>query len=209
MRQVQQQRSILPTVVQNGAVLNSSRLPIALGIALLGTLLLTVLEALLFVFINHAHLAGLLALPAQAPQLIIIPIIEFVLLVLAVRVGSMPLAIYRYLQDVRVAQEQYYQLYTPLTALTNIRQTPGPNEQGVVSSVIEERVAILDLVQQQDTDQLILGVPGAGKTTALRVYQYSASEHPWQLVFRRNRVPIYVPMKNYSLFSKDIPSYSF
>ncbi len=202
MRQVQQQRSILPTVVQNSVMLDTSRLPIALAIALLGTLLLTVLEALLLVFINPAHLAGLLALPAQAPQVFIVPVIEFVLLVLAVRLGSMPLAIYRYLQDVRAAQEQYYQLYTPLTALTNIRQTPGPNDSGAVSSVIEERVAILNLVQQQDTDQLILGVPGAGKTTALRVYQYSASEHPWQLVFRRNRIPVYIPMKNYSLFLK-------
>ncbi len=202
MRQVQQQQSILPTVVQNSVIPNPSRLPIALGIALVGTLLLTLLEAILIVLINPTHLAGLLALPSHAPQVFIVPVVEFALLILAVRVGSMPLAIYRYLQDVRTAQEQYYQLYTPLTALTNIRQTPIANEQGAVSSVIEERIAILDLVQQQDTDQLILGVPGAGKTTALRVYQYSASEHPWELVFKHNRVPIYVPMKNYSLFLK-------
>ncbi len=202
MRQVQQQQPIVSTVVQHSAMSDTSRLPIALGIALVSTLLLTLLEAILILLIHPTHLAGLLALPSHAPQLLIIPIIEFVLLVLAVRLGSMPLAIYRYLQDARAAQEQYYQLYTPLTALTNIRQTPTVNEQGAVSSVVEERVAILDLVQQQDTDQLILGVPGAGKTTALRVYQYSASEHPWKLVLKRNRVPIYIPMKNYSLFLK-------
>ncbi|GAC1400746.1 MAG: hypothetical protein NVSMB49_13620 [Ktedonobacteraceae bacterium] len=201
MRQVQQQQSITPIVVQSSAMPTSSRLAITLGIALVGTLLLTLLAAVLIVFINPLHLAGLLALPAHAPQVYSIPIIEFVLLVIAVRLGSMPFAIYRYLQDVRTAQEQYYQLYTPLTALTNIRQSPSANEQGL-APVIEERVAILDLVQQQDTDQLILGVPGAGKTTALRVYQYSASEHPLDLVFKRNRVPIYVPMKNYSLFLK-------
>ena len=104
MRQVQQQRSIAPTVVQNSMMLNTSRLPIALVIALLGTLLLTVIEALLLVFLLPTHLTGLLALPVQAPQILIIPAIEFVLLVLAVRLGSVPLAIYRYLKDVRTAK---------------------------------------------------------------------------------------------------------
>ncbi len=200
MRQVQQQQSTMPTVVQNDAMLLQSRLPIALGIALVGALLVTLLTAGLILLINPAHLVGLLALLTHTPQLFFIPVLVFVLLVLAVLFGSIPLAIYRYLHAVRAAQEQYKQLYTPLTALTNIRQTPDSHEQS--ASVVEERVAILDLVQQQDTDQLILGVPGAGKTTALRVYHYSASEHPWDLVFRRKRVPIYVPMKNYSLFLK-------
>ncbi|HCI78634.1 MAG TPA: hypothetical protein DHW02_02970, partial [Ktedonobacter sp.] len=96
-------------------------------------------------------------------------------------------------------------LYTPLTAMTNIRRVPTPDPQGTpvaTAPVLEERIAILDLVQQQDTDQLILGVPGAGKTTAMRVYQYLVSQHPLQLVLRRQRIPVYVPMKNYSLFLK-------
>ena len=202
MRQVQQQQATTPTVVQNNAMLPTSRLPIALGIALGGALLVTLLTAGLILLINPAHLTGLLALLAHAPQLLLIPLITFILFVLLVLFGAMPLALYRYLHAVRAAQEQYKQLYTPLTALTNIRQTPDTYEQGAMGPVIEERVAILDLVQQQDTDQLILGVPGAGKTTALRVYHYSASEHPLDLVFRRKRVPIYIPMKNYSLFLK-------
>ncbi len=202
MRQVQQQQSTTPTAVQNSDVPSLSRLPIAFAIALVGTLLLTLIEAVLILLISSSHLAGLLALPAHAPYVFILPVIEFALFVLAVLLGSMPLAIYRYLRDVKAAQAQYHQLYTPLTALTNIRQTPNANEQGSIAPVVEERIAILDLVQQQDTDQLILGVPGAGKTTALRVYQYSASEHPWELVLKRKRVPLYVPMKNYSLFLK-------
>ncbi len=207
MRQVQQQQPVIPDVVQIGGVSSPSRMPIALMLALAGTLILTLLEAVLILLINPAHLAGLLSLISHAPLLLLIPIVEFVLLFVAVRFGSMPLAIYRYLYDVRAAQEQYKQLYTPLTALTNIRQTPDPTRQRKTGPVIEERVAILDLVQQQDTDQLILGVPGAGKTTALRVYHYSASEHPWDLVFKRKRIPIYIPMKNYSLFIKSyLPS---
>jgi len=202
MRQAQQQQPITPTVVQRGITSSPSRLPIALVLAFAGTLLLTLLEAALTALINPLHLAGLLAAVTHTPLVFIIPVIEFTLLVVVVLLGSMPLAIYRYLHDVRAAQEQYKQLYTPLTALTNIRQTPDVTTQRTTGPVIEERIAILDLVQQQDTDQLILGVPGAGKTTALRVYQYSASEHPRDLVFTRKRVPIYIPMKNYSLFLK-------
>lgn len=202
MRQVQQQQPIPSNTVQSGTVSSPSRLPSALMLALAGTLLLTLLEASLVLLLNSAHLAGLLKLVTHSPLVLLIPVVEFVLLFVAVLYGSMPLAIYRYLHDVRAAQEQYKQLYTPLTALTNIRQTPDTTAQRTTGPVIEERVAILDLVQQQDTDQLILGVPGAGKTTALRVYHYSASEHPWDLVFKRKRIPIYVPMKNYSLFLK-------
>ena len=124
MRQVQQQQATTPTVVQNNAMLPTSRLPIALGIALGGALLVTLLTAGLILLINPAHLTGLLALLAHAPQLLLIPLITFILFVLLVLFGAMPLALYRYLHAVRAAQEQYKQLYTPLTALTNIRQTP-------------------------------------------------------------------------------------
>ncbi len=206
MRQVQQLTT--STAVQKGATPLVSRLLFCLLIGLVGTLMLTLLEVGILWLVNPFHVlgsdssAGLVALPSHAPQSLLVPIIELAAISLAVFLSTKPLAFIRYLQEVRTVQEQYHQLYTPLTALTNIRKTPEIDQRDKTAPVIEERVAILDLVQQQNTDELILGVPGAGKTTALRVYQYLASEHPWKLVLRREKVPVYVPMKNYSLFLK-------
>ncbi|HEY5004022.1 MAG TPA: hypothetical protein VII61_12760, partial [Ktedonobacteraceae bacterium] len=118
-----------------------------------------------------------------------------------------PAGLIVYLRRVHKAQQQYHDLYTPLTALTNIRKALDEYGQGINAPTVtiqEEQVSILDLVQQQDAHQLILGVPGAGKTTALRVYQYSASQKPFELALRRKRIPVYVPMKNYSLYLKKV-----
>ncbi len=50
-------------------------------------------------------------------------------------------------------QQQYHDLYTPLTALTNIRRALDEYEQGTNAPTVtiqEEQVSILDLVQQQE-----------------------------------------------------------
>ncbi|GHO91340.1 hypothetical protein KSF_013880 [Reticulibacter mediterranei] len=149
-------------------------------------------------------LADLLAFPKQTPQLLLIPLLIFLILFFLVFLAIPPLKLVSYLRAVHKAQEEQHKLYTPLTALTNLRQaTENYGQERTASPLsLQENVSILDLVQQQDAHQMILGVPGAGKTTALRVYQYLASQRPWRLVFRRGRIPIYVPMKNYSLFLK-------
>src|SRR5581483_7384237 len=140
----------------------------------------------------------------QYPQLLLCPLLAFIVLSLLAFFAMQPLALVSYLRAVHKAQEEYHKLYTPLTALTNLRQaTESYSQERTVSPPIQENVSILDLVQQQNTHQMILGVPGAGKTTALRVYQYLASQRPWRLVFQRDKIPVYVPMKNYSLFLKN------
>ncbi|GCE28025.1 hypothetical protein KDA_35090 [Dictyobacter alpinus] len=115
-----------------------------------------------------------------------------------------PLAIMRYLRAVHAAQKDYNDLYTPLTALTNIRQTADlaqlPEQHGTIQR--DEQVSILHLVENQRSHLLVLGVPGAGKTMALRVYQYISSQKTFGLALSRNKIPVYVPMKNYSLFLK-------
>lgn len=186
-----------------------SALLISGGITLLFALLFTGILWLwnpLHFPVNSAHfVVSLLALLNQSPLLLLIPLLVFLALFFLAFFAIQPLALVSYLRAVHEAQEDYHKLYTPLTALTNLRQaTERYAQEHVVSPhTIQEYVSILDLVQQQDTHQMILGVPGAGKTTALRVYQYLASQQPWQLVFRRGKIPLYVPMKNYSLFLKN------
>ena len=211
VNEVHQQQNMTMTTAEQVARPLSSRLRFGVLIALLATLILSLLEVGVLWLVNPLHalagtrLAGLLVLPLHVPLLFTIPLAEIVIVALLLIFGVVPLTLVSYLREVNAAQASYYHLYTPLTAMTNIRRVPTPNPQGTPAAtapVLEERIAILDLVQQQDTDQLILGVPGAGKTTAMRVYQYLVSQRPMQLVLRRQRIPVYVPMKNYSLFLK-------
>src|SRR5581483_267872 len=182
---------------------------IGLGI----TLILTLLEIGILWLLNPLHLTGntqqrfsaMLALPAHSPQWLLLPLGELAVASLAAAVAARPLALMAYVHDVHQAQEEYHKLYTPLTALANIRKTAEVTQEDITTPTIymrEEQVSILDLVQQQDTHMLILGVPGAGKTMALRVFQYNASQKPFSLAMARGRIPVYVPMKNYSLFLK-------
>jgi HEAT repeat protein len=136
---------------------------------------------------------------------LVLLVVELLVVVLLVVLATRPLAIFTYSRNVRAAQEEYHKLYTPLTALTNVRTSSDTYSAAQTSPTVvvkEEQVSILDLVQKSMAHQMILGVPGAGKTMALRVYQYIASQHPWQILLRRSRIPVYVPMKNYSLFLK-------
>jgi HEAT repeat protein len=191
----------------------SARLLSSLLLGVGVTIILTLLVACILLFVDPFHALGnaanrfpaLLALPVHAPQLLLIPLVVLLVVFLTTLLAARPLALVSYLRNVHAAQEEYHKLYTPLTALTNIRKALDNYSQDATAptvSVQEEQVSILDLVQQQDAHQLILGVPGAGKTMALRVYQYLASQQPMTLLFKHERIPIYVPMKNYSLFLK-------
>lgn len=176
-------------------------------------LLFLLVEAAILLLFNPGHLLGsttnrvaaLGTLTAHTPLVLLLIVVEIVLAILLIMRVARPFALFLYLKDVRKAQADYHKLYTPLTALTNIRKTLDtslPDTTSPTLAVREEQVSILDLVKNSDAHQMILGVPGAGKTTALRVYQYIASEHPWRLLLRSGRIPVYVPMKNYSLFLK-------
>lgn len=174
------------------------------------TLILTLLVLGSISLINPFHVPGsilsrLSPLLSALPFMLLLVLIALILFSLLAFFLARPAGLIRYLRHVHKAQQEYHDLYTPLTALANIRRALDEYEQGTNAPTVaieEEQVSILDLVQQQDTHQLILGVPGAGKTMALRVYQYSASQQPLKLIFRRERVPVYVPMKNYSLYLK-------
>jgi HEAT repeat protein len=141
--------------------------------------------------------ADLFTLCAHFPLLLLLPVIICGVFFMVWLMLAQPLALVAYLRALHTAQEKYYKLYTPLT---NISQVCTPDMQDVPQQ--EEQVLLLDLIQQQDIHQMILGGSGSGKTTGLRTYQHIASQQPWELVFNRGRIPVYIPLKNYSLFLK-------
>ncbi len=205
---IQEQRFITTKDMMQQALSSRFLKSLCIGIGI--TCILTLVETCIFLlFFQTSHaatgLSALLALSLHTPWVLLILVVELTGTSLMAVLGAKPLALIAYLRDAHIAQEEYHKLYTPLTALTNIRKTSEVYLQDSTAptvSVQEQQVSILDLVQQQNSHQLILGVPGAGKTTALRVYQYIVSRQPLALILRRERLPVYVPMKNYSLFLK-------
>ncbi|GHO84464.1 HEAT repeat domain-containing protein [Dictyobacter formicarum] len=165
---------------------------VGLGVTCLLTLLLVF--GILFPF----HLL------TKLPFILIIALPELCIFTGLALLLARPLAIVRYLRAVHEAQKKYYDLYTPLTTLTNIRQTSELNQVQDQSGAVQrnEQMSILQLVENQHSHLLILGVPGAGKTMALRVYQYISTQKTLGLAFSKGWIPVYVPMKNYSLFLK-------
>ncbi|MBV9231879.1 MAG: NACHT domain-containing protein, partial [Chloroflexi bacterium] len=182
------------------------------GIAI--TLVLTLIEVVIFWLVNPLHVPGssiasslsaLLALVIQSPSLLLIPLGELIVITFAVLLAAKPLALFAYLRAVHSVQEKYHRLYTPLKALTSVRQTLEDSPEDIITPsaiVAEEQISILDFLQQQDTHQFILGVSGAGKTVALCTYQYITTQQSLALSSSRGRIPVYVPMKNYNLFLK-------
>ncbi|WP_201371629.1 HEAT repeat domain-containing protein [Ktedonobacter robiniae] len=175
---------------------------------LLGAGLVLVLVLLLLNTQHHpggASISSALALLLHAPLLLILLCLLFIATFGSTLFGTRLYALWRYARAVEQVQKRFQLLYTPLEAMANIRPTAEQNHHEVTAPTIavqSEHVSILDLLEQSYAHQLILGVPGAGKTMALRVYQYRAVTHPWRLIFRRGYIPVFVPMKNYSLYLK-------
>jgi HEAT repeat protein len=117
---------------------------------------------------------------------------------LAVLVGWLtaePLAIRAYLRAVQREQLTNSRVYTELMAVKDLYETPtSPSHQ------IEQK-DIREIAREVQTHLLILGLPGAGKTMALRAaYQFPAFRRYWGLVRGQQSIPVYVPMKDYNAF---------
>ncbi len=104
--------------------------------------------------------------------LLLAPAVEFAVIFLIVTAVIKPLALLAYLRVVCTTQERYHELYIPYVQ-------PEPH-----------------------ASQVILGVAGAGKTTMLHAYLRTVAQQRWAMLRGHARVPVYVPMKNYSLFLK-------
>lgn len=105
-----------------------------------------------------------------------------------------PLAIFLYIRSVREERRLQSRRYTPLTAVKGMYETRDDEEYR------RQEQNILDVVRRLERPILILGLPGAGKTTVLQAGQYPALQHSWRLIFGQGRIPVYIPMKDYSAF---------
>lgn len=222
---MEDQRPVTPTDASREVIdhrlnnrLASSRVPrnilIGVGIAFI----LTFIEGALWIF-NPLHVFGsgashnlstLLAIPTHTPLLLLIPLLQVIAACILVQIIAKPLALRRYVRDVQKALERYRTLYTPLTSWSAIYETTITHYQESPDLSIPSRVrsiSMLELAQDlgatlgaTQSHQLILGAPGAGKTILLYLYQFTALQQSRSLIFGRNKIPLYIPLRNYSLY---------
>ncbi len=199
---MQKQKFIFPIQKQGNVVqeILSRRLLASLLMALGVTLVLVLLElGSLFLF-NRSH-TFIFPFPLLVGLLLLL--LEFALLFVGSLLMVKPLAIIVYLRALHRTQEYYNQLYIPLTTITNTRATLDQKQTTSTAAIQDEHVSVLNLVEQQDSHQLILGMSGAGKTLATHIYQYQASQKSFSSSLSApGKIPVYIPLKNYSLFLK-------
>ncbi|HKV56903.1 MAG TPA: NACHT domain-containing protein, partial [Ktedonobacteraceae bacterium] len=169
---------------------------IGAGIALV----LTGIEAIIWLIVAHS-------LPALLWILLIVQLIVFALLALAM---NRPLALSRYARDVAKATARYRAAYTPLSDWLTLYTATITCYQHSPDPTIPERaqeLSLLDLVRPSNQflvdpqeHLVLLGATGAGKTTALYFFQFMALLRRRPVIFGRQKIPIYIPLRNYNLF---------
>ena len=186
----------------------SSSLISAVLVGCVSTLLLTVLQVCVLWLLNPLHFAGstseilvsVLVLPWHVPLLLLVPLLEILVVAVIVLLVAEPLAVARYLHMVRATQKSAYQTYMPLTTMhveTRGSVPVEPQDTTTPLPYTEQAVALPKLIQQHSTHQFILGDAGAGKTLALRVYQYLMAQRSSE------KIPVYVPLQQYGLFLEE------
>src|SRR5947209_4649746 len=171
-----------------------SRLLHSLLIGGVVALVIILVEALILWLFHPGHLPGsglsrLLAL-VTLPSIAIV-FIELLLCVLVAYLAVRPFALFAYLRTVQAAQVEYFKVYMPVSMPISLWKTLDTSQEDGTSSPTsfeEQHVSLVDLIQYQDSNQLIIGMPGTGKTTSLQVYQYTVSRQPLKLILRRERV---------------------
>jgi HEAT repeat protein len=187
---------------------------IGVGIALL----LTCIEGVLWIF-NPFHLFGNNApqnLPGlidsfiRAPLLWLVLLLQLIVFCALVQLVDMPLELLRYIREVKKAQEHYRAIYTPITSWPTIYEgnlircqdaadisTPG---QVQPMSMLELAQDLESSTTASQSHQFILGPAGAGKTMLLCFYRFSLLQRPRRLISGRHKIPLYIPLRNYSLY---------
>ncbi len=222
---MEDQRSVTPTNTGRTVVnhrsnkrLALSRLPRNILIGVGVAFILTCIEGAVWVF-NPFHLFGSGSshnLPALSSIMVHTPLLWFVLLLQVfvmcalVQFVDKPLALLKYIRDVQKSQEQYRALYTPLASWPAIYETAAIRYQDTPDLSIPgqvQHISLLELAQNlgnsptaSQSHQLILGAPGAGKTILLYCYQFSVLQRSRPLIFGRNKIPVYIPFRNYGLY---------
>src|SRR2546426_4315250 len=184
-----------------------SRILRSILLAIAVTLALTGLELGALALTNVFHWFGRGAVPVSQTVmdhillLILIACAEFLIIAVVLFFIDRPLDILAYLRATQAALEAYCRAYTPLLSLNDVYETPVTGYLHNGGSTVEERqTTVRELVQWQGVDLFLLGGTGTGKTTALRAYQYRIVQSARSVVRRRQRIPIYIPLQEYSLF---------
>src|SRR2546426_5089211 len=157
------------------------------------TIITSALVCLFCFFIEFALLYGVIH-SVSTPLIFLIVFIAIVIAFLAGWFTAEPLAIYMYLREVHREQKLNSRLYTPLNVAENLHET-------TMDATTSPQQNIQKFAQQLKSHVLILGLPGAGKTMALRAaYQYPILKQPWGAMWGRNKIPVYIPLKDYNVF---------
>ncbi len=169
---------------------------IGAGIALV----LTGIESLVWIIVARR-------LPAVWWLLLVVEVVIGALLALAL---NRPLALSRYAREVARATERYRAVYTPLSDWLTLYTSTTTCYQHSPDPTIPERaqeLSLLDLVRpgnqflvDPQEHLALLGAMGAGKTTILYFFQFMALLHRRSVIFGRQKIPIYIPLSNYTLF---------
>ena len=121
-----------------------------------------------------------------------------------------PLALSRYAREVARATERYRAVYTPLSDWLTLYTSTTTCYQHSPDPTIPERaqeLSLLDLVRpgnqflvDPQEHLALLGATGAGKTTILYFFQFMTLLRRRSVIFGRQKIPIYIPLRNYTLF---------
>ena len=129
-----------------------------------------------------------------------LPLVEWLAAALLVFRAMYPLAIRRYLRGVQNKLDDYRRAATSLMALTD--PYASTVSYYALSSAdaqphTEQTLSLLELARKPSSSFLLVGPSGAGKTFALHLYQQMALLAP-----RRQRIPIFIALREYGLFLK-------
>jgi HEAT repeat protein len=191
---------------------SSFRLLYSISIGCAVTLVLTFIEALIVVAINPLSLLGdaqnrlsaFFSLPVSNPLFLLLPLCELLLVSGGVFFVLRPLALYRYLHAIRREQLPYHNLYTPVTVSVHIQSAiEDPEDSSLPFSAQIQQISLVDVLHQRSEHLCLLGGPGTGKTTALRVYHYELAQPSLAFALSPVHLPIYISLKDYGLFLKD------
>ncbi|HYB01112.1 MAG TPA: HEAT repeat domain-containing protein, partial [Ktedonobacteraceae bacterium] len=195
---------------------------IGVGIALA----LACVEGMIWI-VNPLHLFGsasshtlstLLSNLTHNPLLWLFLLVQVIVVCALLFLIDKPLAIGKYIRDAQKEQERYRTLYTSLvswtalyeTPLTCYHQSPDLSTPGNVRelSILDQAQELLDSSGKVLSHQLVLGVPGAGKTLMLYFYWHTLLQRSRAIIFGSARIPMYVPLQRYNLFLNSKTAYA-
>lgn len=143
--------------------------------------------------------SGFLTTRMHTPLLLICTLATWVVLILLFMVTAKQRAIFFYLRETHNNPfiKPYAKLYISLESILDKYENDALVAEE--DEALPER-EVQDIVRDQKKHLMLLGSPGAGKTTILRVYQYKTYKRFLRVIMGREKIPLYIQMKDYNAF---------